>query len=271
MRNRENGTVLVNVLAILALCSAVVVTMTSMQDRSLARTRLHLDAAQAMEIALGGEASVAAALQHDARTTLEVDHAGEEWATIGDREVAVEGGTFTLDVRDAQGRFNLTNLRSGGLLAVQTAARLSTLLSDNPDLARLLPPEAERALREKDYATLATLAETLPGAAALFTELPVPTEVNVNAAPEPLLAVLFGNPVTARRIVALRNRRGYVTPADLKALRVLLPPGLGFTSDFYRVRVEVRMGEAYRRLDSLLHRRGADAVATVARQYGAAD
>lgn len=272
-RDRESGTVLVNVLAVLALCSAVLVTMTSVQDRSIARTRLYADAAQAMEIALGGEASVAAALRRDARTAPGIDHSGEAWAAINDREARIEGGIFTLAVFDAQGRFNLTNLRSGGLIATQTMARLSTLAADNPGLARVLPPEVEVALRERDYAALAYLAETLPGAAALFTELPVPTDVNINAAPEILLAVLFGNTVTARRIVALRDRRGHVTPSDLEALHVLLPPGIGFTSDFYKVRVDVRLGAARRRLDSLLWRRRNGlrvVVETVTREHGAA-
>lgn len=274
MRDGEEGTVLVNVLAIIALCSAVLVTMTSVQTRSIERARLYSDAAQAMEMALGGEASVAAALRRDGREAPEIDHAGEPWAAITDREAIIEGGTFTLSVSDAQDRFNLTTLRAGGLLATQVAARLSSLLTDDPELARLLTPEAETALRNKDYATLAALADTLPGAAILFTELPMATDVNINSAPEPLLAILFGNAVMARRIAALRARRGHVTPADLKALRALLPVGVGFTSDFYRVRVDVRLGSARRKLDSLLwRRRGANGqmvVETITRSYGAA-
>jgi len=274
VRDGEEGTVLVNVLAIIALCSAVLVTMTSVQTRSIERARLYSDAAQAMEMALGGEASVAAALRRDGREAPEIDHAGEPWAAITDREAIIEGGTFTLSVSDAQDRFNLTTLRAGGLLATQVAARLSSLLTDDPELARLLTPEAETALRNKDYATLAALADTLPGAAILFTELPMATDVNINSAPEPLLAILFGNAVMARRIAALRARRGHVTPADLKALRALLPVGVGFTSDFYRVRVDVRLGSARRKLDSLLwRRRGANGqmvVETITRSYGAA-
>jgi len=274
VRDGEEGTVLVNVLAIIALCSAVLVTMTSVQTRSIERARLYSDAAQAMEMALGGEASVAAALRRDGREAPEIDHAGEPWAAITNREAIIEGGTFTLSVSDAQDRFNLTTLRAGGLLATQVAARLSSLLTDDPELARLLTPEAETALRNKDYATLAALADTLPGAAILFTELPMATDVNINSAPEPLLAILFGNAVMARRIAALRARRGHVTPADLKALRALLPVGVGFTSDFYRVRVDVRLGSARRKLDSLLwRRRGANGqmvVETITRSYGAA-
>ena len=274
MRDREEGTVLVNVLAVIALCSAVLVTMTSVQTRSIERARLYGDAAQAMEMALGGEASVAAALRRDGREAPAIDHAGEPWAAIADSEAVIDGGTFTLSVSDAQDRFNLTTLRAGGLLAAQVAARLSSFLTDDPELARLLSPEAEAALRDKDYATLAALADTLPGAAILFTELPVTTDVNINSAPEPLLAILFGNAVTARRIVALRARRGYVTRADLKTLRVLLPVGVGFTSNFYRAQVEVRLGSAYRKLDSLLWRRrdadGRVIVETITREYGTA-
>jgi len=274
VRDREEGTVLVNVLAVIALCSAVLVTMTSVQTRSIERARLYGDAAQAMEMALGGEASVAAALRRDGREAPAIDHAGEPWAAIADSEAVIDGGTFTLSVSDAQDRFNLTTLRAGGLLAAQVAARLSSFLTDDPELARLLSPEAEAALRDKDYATLAALADTLPGAAILFTELPVTTDVNINSAPEPLLAILFGNAVTARRIVALRARRGYVTRADLKTLRVLLPVGVGFTSNFYRAQVEVRLGSAYRKLDSLLWRRrdadGRVIVETITREYGTA-
>lgn len=274
MRDREDGTVLINVLAVIALCSAVLVTMTSVQDRSIKRAQLYGDAAQAIEIALGGEVSAAAALRRDGREAPEMDHSGEPWAAIADTEAVIEGGTFTLSVSDAQDRFNLTTLRAGGLLATQVMARLLPLLTDDPEFARLLSPEVKAALRDKDYSTLAALADTLPGADILFTELPVATDVNINSASEPLLAVLFGNAVTARRVAALRARKGHVTPADLKALRVLLPVGVGFTSKFYKVEVEVRLGSARRRLDSLLWRQrrgdGQVVVKTIERRYGAA-
>jgi general secretion pathway protein K len=233
------------------------------QDRSITRSQAYGEAAQAMEIALGGEASAVAALRRDGREAPQIDHANEAWMAITDRETAIEGGTFALSITDAQGRFNIANLTAGGVQAMQTATRLAQTFRDDPELVLLLAPGKDEtastavmaAARKGDIAGMVALAGAMTSDSRLLTDLPIPTDVNVNAAPEALLAILFGNAVTARRVVALRDRKGYVTRADLRGLGILLPPGLGFRSDFYEVQIDVMIGTTERRLESLLWRR----------------
>jgi general secretion pathway protein K len=68
MRRTDDGIILVNVLVALALGSALVVLMFTSQDNLIDRTRRAAAATQAEALALGGEASVVAALQRDDQT-----------------------------------------------------------------------------------------------------------------------------------------------------------------------------------------------------------
>jgi len=248
MREREEGTVLVTVLAVVALASAVLVTMVTTQETAIARSQRYSEAAQALEIARGGEASVVAALRRDGREAPQIDHYGEAWASVQDREQAIENGTFTLTVEDMQGRFNLTG---GGVIFADTVRRI---------VARAAPGVDLDAVLGDDPATMLALARSVdPGLAEriapFVVRLPVTTDININAASETLLAALLQNPVAARRIARSRDRQGYVTGADIRQLGVVLPRGMGLTSNFFRVTTTVRLGRTTQRLESLLHRR----------------
>jgi general secretion pathway protein K len=129
MRGREDGVILINVLVILALTSAIVFAMIRLSDVAILRSQRFRDAGQGLALVAGGEASVIAVLRRD---DPQVDHLREAWASVGQAEVAIEGGRFALVVEDAQARFNLNALPTSGALGLQVLERITAAL-DLPD------------------------------------------------------------------------------------------------------------------------------------------
>ena len=268
-RSGDAGVVLINVLVLLALAASVVTMMLSLADLSIARSQRFSEAGQALALIRAGEASAIAALRRDMIEAPEVDHRGEAWAAVGQRGIEIAGGTFELEIADAQGRFNLNALVGGGLQAVQTLQAIAAELELAPETAARIAAtiNVDGPLRELgDLSRRAGIpagqVEVMRG---LVTVLPGNGDVNVNAAPPELLAILLQNPVQARVLAATRERAGFLTPQDVEAAGVILPPGVGFASDFFRVRTSVRVGETPQVMESLLRRRrGADGSAEVA-------
>ena len=79
-----------------------------------------------------------------------------------------------------------------------------------------------------------------------------------------MLALISGDAGAARRMVALRDRQGYLTAADLATLNVAMPPGSGFISNLFWVRTRVRIGDTSQQLTSLIVRRDAEGGGKVA-------
>jgi general secretion pathway protein K len=108
---------------------------------------------------------------------------------------------------------------------------------------------------------------------ALVTALPYDSKVNLNAVSEPLLAILLDDPAAARRLIVQRQRRGFLTAADLAEQGVTVPPGTGFASDLFWVTARARIGDTGQRMTSLLARRrlpdGSVRVMPVGRWLGA--
>lgn len=275
VQRRERGMVLVNVLLIVALAAAVLTVMLATQDASFQRTGRLREAAQANAIAHGGELSVIAELRRDAVRTPNSDSRAERWANIGDEDTRIEGGRFSLAVSDAQARFNVNGLARGDVASAAAFAQIVTALRLDPaivtrtvallsltgpigDLGRL----RDAGVSDEDVATLATLV----------TALPTPTSINLNDMDEALLAILLGNPRAAAELIGTRAREGALTTLDVARAGVVLPPGVGFTSDYYWVRVRVTIGATSQQVVTLLrrdYRRGGPVVEPVLRWRGA--
>jgi general secretion pathway protein K len=103
--------ILLNVLLFVTLAAGIVAAMIVSQDIAIGRATQMREAAQAMAIAEGGVLSAITALRRDALDQPESDHVGEPWAAVREAGAKIEGGTFDLAVSDAQGRFNVNNLR----------------------------------------------------------------------------------------------------------------------------------------------------------------
>ena len=272
-RSGDDGVVLINVLVLLALAASVVTMMLSLADLSIARSQRFSEAGQALALIRAGEASAIAALRRDMIEAPEVDHRGEAWAAVGQRGIEIAGGTFELEIADAQGRFNLNALVGGGLQAVQTLQAIAAELELAPETAARIAAtiNVDGPLRELgDLSRRAGIpAGEVDAMRGLVTVLPGNGDVNVNAAPPELLAILLQNPVQARVLAATRERAGFLTPQDVEAAGVILPPGVGFASDFFQVRTSVRIGETPQVMESLLQRRRGATAARRSRWWGA--
>ena len=277
-RSGDDGVVLINVLVLLALAASVVTMMLSLADLSIARSQRFSEAGQALALIRAGEQSAITALRRDMIEAPEFDHRGEAWTTVGQRRIEIAGGTFELEIADAQGRFNLNSLVGGGLQTVQTVQAIAAELELAPDTAARIAAtiNVDGPLREiGDLSRRAGIpAGEVDAMRGLVTVLPGNGDVNVNAAPTELLAILLQNPVQARVLAAARQRAGFLTPQDVEAAGVILPPGVGFASDFFQVRTSVRIGETPQLMESLLRRRRGDdggaAVAVVGRRNATA-
>lgn len=273
MRDKETGVILINVLVILALTSAVLLVMVRTSDLSIARAQVFSDAAQGLALIQGGEASAIAALRRDMIEEPETDHLGEAWVKVGQTETKIETGTFALQITDAQSRFNLNSLPGSGVVGQQILTRIVARLKLPEDTtARIFFRLAQdKPLRQLDQLVLeAGLApETLASLRQLVTLLPGRLDINLNTAPPDLIFALTDNPVQARILINIRDRKGYLTTKDFVAANVVLPAGIGFASQYFEITTRVTVGQTSQSMRSLLRRyqnkAGLSDVAVIAR------
>lgn len=254
----ERGMILVNVLMFVAIASALVLLMVNREELALDRALRMREAARAMAVARGGELSAVTALAQDQVTAPESDHRGEPWAQIEDRGAAIDGGTFDLAIADAQGRFNVNLLRSGETAPVLMFRGLAREVGMDDDQVvqaiawvRTFGPVTD--LRPIRLAGVP--AATADRLALLVTALPGNTDINLNAAGVEMLTFLFRDRAVAERLIAVRDRQGFLVPKDLADAGVNQPGGTGFRSDTFWVRSRVRIGATTQQVASLIQRR----------------
>lgn len=258
-RKAEDGVVLINVLVILALMATVVFAMISISDISVARSQRYSEASQALELIAAGETSAIVVLRRDMSESPDSDHLLEDWAQIQQDEVAIEGGRFSLTITDAQAKLNLNSLQGGGAGSLQLLSRTIATLGLPPDLsfriaARLTQTDLLLNLSDLETSVGLTSAE-VARLSELVTVLPRRTDININTAPDELMNVIANNPVQARNLIGIRNRQGFLTRQDVIAAGMLLPPGIGFSSQFFFVATDVVIGATQQSQQSLLQRR----------------
>ena len=199
-RDPQGGVILINVLVILALSSTVVFAMLRLSDTAITRSQRFSDAGQAAALITGGEVTAIAALRRDMQDAPQADHLAEAWAQIAQDDIAIEGGTFSLAISDAQGRFNLNNLAGGNPADLQILQAILAEL-DLPDatglriLARMADPAPLTAL--SDLLDAGISADEVARLSPLVTVLPQPTPININTMPDAMFAVLAGKPPLA--------------------------------------------------------------------------
>lgn len=256
----ERGIILVNVLMFVAIAAGLVLLMIAREEDALDRATRIRSAARALAVVRGGELSAISALRRDQAEAPDADYPGEAWGSIGQSDVAIDGGRFALAVADAQGRFNINNLRDNRSDTVDLWQRIGTAAGLSPDqiiaataFVRGQGPVAD--LRPLEQAGVdAAVAEQLR---TMVTALPGATRINLNVATEPLLAVLVDDPGKAAELVALRQRNGRLTRADLAEAEVFVPGTVGFTSDTFWVRTRASIGETAQQGAALIRRRPA--------------
>ena len=107
---RQQGAALVLVLLVTAIIVTLATEMKYAFTLSMARVENRWHGAQAHEYLLGAESLAALVLEQDAETESETDDLSEDWA----QEVPpfpTDHGFLEAQIEDAQGRFNINNLR----------------------------------------------------------------------------------------------------------------------------------------------------------------
>lgn len=273
-RDPQGGVVLINVLVTLALASSVLYTMISLSDLSIARSQRYSEAAQAQALIHAGEASLISALARDMIEAPQTDNRTETWATIAQEPVSIAGGTFALSVNDAQSRINVNSNAMRGAQGAQTLQRVGAALDLPTDVAvRVLARLAQRTPLQQlsDLSVEAGLTPAEITALERFlTVLPYSTDINLNTAPDEVIGVLTDNPVQAGSLIATRNRNGLLTAQDVVNARMILPPGIGFTSSWFRTTITVTVGQTTQQITSMIQRStgpgGRPRVAVVSRE-----
>jgi general secretion pathway protein K len=256
-RKTDSGVILINVLVTLTLCAAVVLAMLQLSDAAITRSQRFSAAGQAHLLLDGAELSAISALQRDLQAGVSADHLAEDWARIGQDEIAIDGGRFSLLIEDAQAKFNLNNLVGQGPDNALMLQRLLTAL-DLPEitgrriLARLVAGPALQSLSDLESAGLGP--DELRVLEALVTVLPGPTTININTMPAPMFAIVAGNPVQGRLLQGIRQRNGQLTADDLLRAGLVLTGQTGLTSRYFSVTTRVTVGDVTLARASLISR-----------------
>ena len=257
-RGDEEGMILVNVLMFVAIAAGLVLLMINREELALDQGLRTREAARALAVVRGGELSALVALRRDAETAGDTDNAGEPWAKLSERAAPIDGGSFTLAIADAEGRFNVNSLRGGeasSILLFQSIAEQAGLLPEQ------ILAATEYVRREGPITDLRPLrlAGIDPKVAdrleRLVTALPGTTALNLNAADPEMLAILFRDSVVAARLAEVRGRQGYLTLKDLSDQNVTMPWGTSFRSNTFWVRTRATIGGTSQQGATLIQRR----------------
>lgn len=254
---RREGMILLNVLLVLAVASVAVLIMIAAQDLEVQRSTRLRDAAQAAAYARAGETSAVTALRRDALTAAGTDNLSEPWARLRQQNIDIPGGRFALTIEDEQARFNLNALQTGEPGPIDLFQRIGAAMNVDPvSLVRIATVVRVAGPLSDDSLILAAgIPRTdLDRLAPYVVLLPRQATINLNTASQPMLALLTRNPETARALVEVRARKGFLTPADLAAEGAPSLVGTGYVSDHYRVVATVTVGEVTQALDSRIAR-----------------
>ena len=274
-RTKDSGVILVNVLVALALGSALVVLMLTSQDDLIDRSRRAAALAQAQALAMGGETSVVIALRSDMQTAPETDHLAEPWALIQQAEVDVGAGRFSVSIHDAQSGIDLNGLGAGGMAQQQVLARLVADLDLPPQTVTQIVNAVSRAGALRSLTDIGELDPNTRAALAPHVSfLPDGGAVNLNTADAVVMGAVLRNQGAANRLITVRDKLGFLTPADLRDLGLVGTNGAGFKSAVFDVTVTAQVDDVLVRLTSRIQRvqgLGWQDVRVIARRFGPDD
>ena len=274
-RTKDSGVILVNVLVALALGSALVVLMLTSQDDLIDRSRRAAALAQAQALAMGGETSVVIALRSDMQTAPETDHLAEPWALIQQAEVDVGAGRFSVSIHDAQSGIDLNGLGAGGISQQQVLARLVADLDLPPQTVTQIVNAVSRAGALRSLTDIGELDPNTRAALAPHVSfLPDGGAVNLNTADAVVMGAVLRNRGAANRLITMRDKLGFITPADLRDLGLVGTNGAGFKSAVFDVTVTAQVDDVLVRLTSRIQRvqgLGWQDVRVIARRFGPDD
>ena len=235
-RDCDGGVVLINVLVILSIASIVVFLMLTSQDVSLRRAQSMAAATAADALARGAEASAVTALRRDMINAPDTDNYAEPWAQVAQQEAGLSTGRFSVRIRDAQAKLNLTRLAGGAQVEVEALLRvLAELEISRADGARIATEIAGRP-GLKNLSDLRSISpETVNALSPYVDFLPATATINLNTAAPLLLRAVLNNGSAALRLESMRKSAGLLTPQDLDRVGAVQPALAGFTSQNFDI------------------------------------
>jgi general secretion pathway protein K len=258
-RDREEGVILINVLVILSLAATVVYVMLTLADVAIARSQGFRDAGEGLALVQGAEQFAIAALRRDMIEAPDTDNAAEPWNRLAQDAIDIPGGTLELRIEDAQGLFNVNVIAAERAQGEETLRLIGEAAGLPPEVISRIATSLDLDGPVRRIADLGVRVGLSPAEAAALgrfaTALPGKSEVNLNAVPVDLLSLLIGSGAKARLLVNRRDGDGLLTAQDLESAQVVPPPGIGYRSDFFRLRTTARMGATVQSVESLLMRR----------------
>ena len=235
-RDCDGGVVLINVLVILSIASIVVFLMLTSQDVSLRRAQSMAAATAADALARGAEASAVTVLRRDMINAPDTDNYAEPWAQVAQQEAGLSTGRFSVTIRDAQAKLNLTRLAGGAQVEVEALLRvLAELEISRADGARIATEIAGRP-GLKNLSDLRSISpETVNALSPYVDFLPATATINLNTAAPLLLRAVLNNGSAALRLESMRKSAGLLTPQDLDRVGAVQPALAGFTSQNFDI------------------------------------
>jgi len=303
-RRRQRGVALLTAILVVAVGTILATNLLWLGTLDQRRTAATLASDQAYQYVLGAEGWVGEILQQDLEDSPDSDYLGEIWAAQID-PLPIEGGFIYGQVTDLQGLFNLNNLVTPGgdedELMVAQFERLLTSLEIDATLAGAvvdwLDPNSEPhfpyggeddvyARTEPQYRVANGMitsptelmaiagfdAEIYARLAPYVTALPIGTRLNVNTAPDYVLASLSDelDIGTARSLIEERGDTAFAsiqnTFQGLVSEEML--PRIDGVSDHFLLSGRVTIGDTTLTLYSVLQRHSSGITRPLFRSFG---
>jgi general secretion pathway protein K len=299
-RQYQQGVAIITALLVVMLAAGIAAFLLAQQSQALTRTARTAERAQAALYAAPTLDWARAALFQLQKSTPRVDLT-QPWAQ-GLNAIPIDGAMAAGALRDDGGLFNLNNLVKNGARSepdVEIFRSLLTQLKLNPDLADAVvdwidgndEPSGSGGAENATYLALpapyraanqnllqvaelrrvrgfdqATLSRLMP----FVTALPMRTPINLNTAPQEILAAIFPR-LTGDDITALARQRLTRPFADKAALTEYgkkfpaapIDDSVDITSRFFSVTIAIDNGGAQVRQSALLQRASADGASVV--------
>ena len=272
IRQRDAGVVLINVLVILSIASIVVFLMLTSQDVSLRRAQSMAAATAADALARGAEASAVTALRRDMINAPDTDNYAEPWAQVAQQEAGLSTGRFSVRIRDAQAKLNLTRLAGGAQVEVEALLRvLAELEISRADGIQIAAEIAGRPGLKNLSELRSISAETINALSPFVDFLPATATLNLNPAAPLLLRAVLNNRSAALRLESMRGSAGLLTPKDLERVGAVQPALTGFTSQNFDIDILAEVDDIVVNLHSRIARQesfAGQSVVVTRRAYG---
>lgn len=299
MEKRQQGIALVTALMMFAIATILAVEMSSRLLLDIRRGANVLAHEQALSYAVAAELWGLQILKSKLENNPDTDHLGEDWA----RPMILpefDGVRLSMQIRDAQAKFNINNLLDEEQAYRQQFQRLLELHNLDPNLVNAVldwldpdqevrfpsgaeddvytvadPPyrSADRPMADiSELRVVAGFQEAYRELEPYLTALPTVTTLNVNTASAQVLRLIDRN-IDEQLADNLTKQRPpdtdtpYADPNELlqHVAGTTAGPGLGVRSDYFELHISVELGPARVRMRTLVGRRSDGTMTILAR------